>query len=118
VPNEDSLDWVQAMQAVNGDAELLEDVLEAALDEFPKLLTEIHGAVAKGDAAALKLAAHSLKGTVRFFGENPVYTHAYRLEQMGRDDRMDGAEEALADLEKAVRQLTPLLQKYVHVEDG
>jgi len=116
LPNGDGLDWAEALQAVNGDSALLEDVLEAALDEFPKLLTAIHDAVGKGDAAALKLAAHTLKGTVRYFGENPVYDHAYRLEQMGRDHQMDGAEQALADLNEAVRQLTPLLQKHLHVE--
>ena len=50
----------------------------------------IREAIAAGDATALRLAAHTLKGSVQYFGAARVLDLAYRLERMGRGRRSDG----------------------------
>ena len=71
---------------------------EAALEEIPQLMTAIRDAIAKGNHAKLRLAAHTLKGSVRYFGADQVCEHAAKLEDMGRKGELVDAEAILAAL--------------------
>ena len=117
-PGEEDLDWAGALKAMQEDRALLKEVVEAALEECPRLMTAIRQAVADDDATALCLAGHTLKGSVRYFGESPVFTHAYRLERMGRNGNLDEAKQALPALEDAVEQLMRVLQEHVRADEG
>ena len=77
------VDWPAALKAVRGDEHLLQTIVEVALGEVPRLVAEIHRAAAAGDAQSLRLAAHTLKGSVRYFQAEPVVEPAMRLEAMG-----------------------------------
>ncbi len=111
-PEGAGLDWEAALRAVKGDRELLNVVVDAVLEESPKILEEIRRAVAAEDATALRLAAHTLKGSVRYFGQTPAYERAYQLEQMGRSRRLENVREILAVLEGDVARLTEVLLEY------
>src|SRR5262249_40630422 len=52
-----------ALRSVGGDRELLKEVIDVYFAECPRWLTEIGAAVARGEAATLRRAAHTLKGT-------------------------------------------------------
>ena len=108
-----SIDWSEAMRAVKGDHGLLRIVVEAALEECPQQLDGIRRAVACNDPAGLRLAAHTLKGAVRYFGEGPAYDYAYRLEVMGRERNLAGAPEVLETLETEMTRLVPELSQYL-----
>ena len=58
----------------------LAEMIDTFLDDAPGLMAEIEGAVASGDAAALRRAAHTLKSNSRTFG-------ALRLWRSGPGDR-------------------------------
>jgi len=107
-----SLDWDQARREVKGDPELLKMMVETALEEAPRLLGQIREAVAGADPAALKLAAHTLKGSIRYFGQTLAYQQAFRLEKMGQDKQLEGAGEVLSALEGEMALLRPLLLHY------
>ena len=110
----DTPDWVaEALAALDGDRELLAAVIEATLDDAPRLLGEIRRAIEARDPPTLRRAAHNLKGAVRYFGDVPAYQHAYRLECLGKDGDLEPAPEALARLEAAVAQLTLDLVDYL-----
>jgi hypothetical protein len=47
---------------MHGNRALLKEVVKAALDECPRLVTAIRQAVADDDATALRLAGHHSKG--------------------------------------------------------
>ncbi len=93
------IDWSAALKAVRGDDQLLETIVEIALGEIPDLLAEIHRAASAGDAQALRLAAHTLKGSVRYFGARHVLEPALRLEAMGQNDHLEAADEVLPVLD-------------------
>ncbi len=112
------LDWEAALRAVKGDPELLKVVVDAVLEEAPRLLAEMRQAIAAGNAAALRLSAHTLKGSIRYFGPSPAYQRASRLEAMGREGRLENAEEVLTALEGEMAQLTATLLQYGRQNDA
>jgi len=69
-------------------------------------------AVAEGKAAALRVAAHTLKGSMEYFGASRGFELAYRLEKMGQGDALEDAPAALSELEALISQITPVLLHY------
>ena len=82
---------------------------EAALVEIPQLMTAIRQAVANGDYAKLRLAAHTLKGAVRYFGGCRACELAVKLENMGRMDDLVEPKAILAGLEDEIAQVMAML---------
>jgi PAS domain S-box-containing protein len=117
LPEGEGVDWNEALSAVRGDRQLLDVVVQTALEEAPKLVEEIRQAIAVRDAAALRLAAHTLKGSIRYFGRGPAFDLAFRLEQMGREAQWDGSAETLASLEGEIAQVTSVLLNYGQPKD-
>ena len=100
---------VADLKRVGGDHDLLRELAGLCADECPKLMAEIRGAVARKDAAKLRIAAHTLKGSVATFAADEAAAAAQRLEEMGRGGRWDGVDDALAAVEAAVGRLRPAL---------
>ena len=101
------------MRAVRGDHRLLRIIVEAATKEIPRLMALIRKAVVDGNAAELQLATHTLKGAIRYFASGPGFEQVRRLEKMGHDQNLAGAEDCLAALEAEVRRLAPALSDYL-----
>jgi CheY-like chemotaxis protein len=113
LPEQNTGDWPEAMRAVRGDQRLLRIIVEAAIKEIPRLMAAIREAIGVGNAAELQLAAHTLKGAIRYFASGHGFEQVRRLEKMGADKNLDGSQECLAALEVEVRQLTPALVDYL-----
>ncbi len=111
------VDWSAALRAVRGNRRLLRVIVDAAAKEIPRVLTAICEAVAGGSPAKLQLAAHTLKGVIRYFASSQGFQQVQRLEKMGQDKNLEGAEESLASLEAEVRLLTPALLEYLQKKD-
>ncbi len=107
------IDWSFALDALNDDPGLLRAVVRAALKEAPRLMGHIRLAITDGDAPGLRIAAHTLKGAVRYFGEGRVYDGAYQMEQWGGEERVDFALQALVDLENEVQKLVLGLTEFL-----
>jgi CheY-like chemotaxis protein len=108
-PVEDALDRQEALSQLDGDVGVLVEIATLFLEESPALLLEIRGAIARNDAEALELAAHSLKAGVAGFGARSSFAAAEKLETMGRDGRLEGALEAWEELTSQIERLTPAL---------
>jgi HPt (histidine-containing phosphotransfer) domain-containing protein len=96
-------------ERVEGDAELLTEIVEQFLEDSPRLLEEVGAAVAAGDAGALKRAAHTLKGAASNFGAAAVVATCLELEGIGRSDDLAAAAPARDRLDAAVRDLNAAL---------
>ncbi|MHB0960858.1 MAG: response regulator [Pirellulaceae bacterium] len=107
------IDWNEALHSVNGDAMLLRDIVEAFLDESPRLLAMMRGAIEQQDRKTLQRAAHSLKGSTGYFGATQVSEKALQLETMGLDGQLLHARDALLDVEREMARLTPILVDYM-----
>jgi CheY-like chemotaxis protein len=113
-----SVDWEAALDAVDGDRELLVSLAALAIEEFPRLMDGIREAVSAGDAPALRFAAHKLKGQLRFFVRTQIADHAYALERQGHDGDLDGVPDSLATLEDAMTRLLADLSAFVAREQA
>jgi two-component system sensor histidine kinase/response regulator len=105
----ESIDWSAALEAVGGNAELLRLAVDTALEECPRSLSEIRRAIDRGESATLRIAAHSLKGTLRHFGATRAFDAAYRLEVMARDRDLECAAEILTELADQMARLQTAL---------
>jgi two-component system, sensor histidine kinase and response regulator len=103
------LDWAVALERMGGDEELLREVAQLFLEEYPTLVDEIRAAASVNDADALQRAAHSLKGSVSNFGAESVYHAAFTLEHMGRKGDLSGAAPSIDNLVKALDYIRPAL---------
>lgn len=103
------LDVSLALSRVGGDAELLKEVVELFLDDYPSTFEKIRDAVASRDALALEHHAHSLKGSVSTFGADRAFEAAFALEKQGRSGDLTGVQDGLSRLEQALEALRPEL---------
>ncbi|MGE0679975.1 MAG: response regulator [Candidatus Binatia bacterium] len=100
------------LERVEGDVELLREVVGLFFEEAPELLSAIREAIARRDSMKLEYAAHSLKGTVSNFGARAAREAALRLEVVGRSGDLTYAEPACAELEKEITSLTQALTNF------
>jgi PAS domain S-box-containing protein len=106
------IDLQAALGSVGGDKALLRELIDLFLESSPGLLDELRAAAAAGDAARLKRAAHTLKGSVGYFSAPAAVVAAQRLERMGRDGDLTGADEACGQLEAEIDKLRPVLTRF------
>jgi PAS domain S-box-containing protein len=107
------IDWTESLQGVQGDQRLLRTLVEAALKEIPGLLAAAARAVAEADAPTLRLSAHTLRGSLRYFGDTPAIEHLSQLEEMGQDRNLAAAAVTLATLQEEMAQIASAMQQYL-----
>lgn len=106
------VDWAVAMDAVGGDADLLREVVAAFVVEGRELLEKIKQAVASNNAQVLERAAHTLKGSLRYFGANQASDLARELEKMGREKDMTRAAGCSTQLNDCIIHVFEQLEEY------
>ena len=82
-----------ALDRVGGDQELLEEVAQLFLDDYPNSVAEIEQALAIGDPRGVERGAHTLKGSVSNFGADSVVETALALELAGHQGDLSTAPE-------------------------
>ncbi|MCO6440733.1 MAG: response regulator [Nitrococcus mobilis] len=86
--------WSVALQTAQGNQDFLKELVQLLLEESAKLFVEIHTAIEEQDAKALQRAAHTLKSSLKALGASSVAQAAERLEIIGRENQLIGADEA------------------------
>ena len=109
----DIVDWDGALQSVGGSEGLLRDVVQAFLDDAPRLLDLVQGAVRDNDPPALGRAAHTLKGAMLFLHTDLPFSLAASLEAMGTEGDLSAAADTLRDLEGQMDQLVTSLKGFI-----
>jgi two-component system, sensor histidine kinase and response regulator len=102
-----AIDWEAAMSVVAGDRQLLQEIVEAFLEECPELIEQARVAVAAGDATQIRRAGHTLKGVMRTLGLESAALLAADLEEMGRSANLESAASAVARLETRLGEIMP-----------
>lgn len=104
------IDRDQLLKQIGGNAENLKEIVELFAVESEKLMTRMRDAITNDDPSELQRAAHTLKGSISLFGVKCPVAAALRLEIMGRDRNLAGAEQAWLKLMKEVERLIPKLR--------
>ena len=104
------VDWKVANHAVNGDQNLLDQVIGAFLEEGPQLLKTMQVSAAAGEWKRFQRAAHTLKSALRTFGvasADPVE----ELELTVKSGNIDITPEVVVQIAEIVR---PALDEMQH----
>jgi PAS domain S-box-containing protein len=109
----DVLDRDRILEQTGGSIDTLKELVELFGTESAKLMKRMRDAIKNGDSSGLQRAAHTLKGSVRVFGAERAAAAAQRLEKIGTDEKLVGAEDAWAALAEEVERLMPMLSKLV-----
>jgi two-component system sensor histidine kinase/response regulator len=100
------IDRATALERLDGDTELLRELIALFLGEAAALLSTIRTGLAERDAVIVRQAAHSLKGAAANLAAIPVFAAAKQLEDLGRDGDLSSAAAVFATLEAEVERLT------------
>lgn len=100
-----------ALDRVGGDEELLREVAQLFLQEYPSLLCQLEEAVAHDDAGRVMETAHTMKGSLATLGAEAGTQIALQLETMGRHRTLTGSRETCRALVAQLCELHNELQK-------
>jgi PAS domain S-box-containing protein len=106
-------DWSKVLSVVDGDRQLLKEVIEAFLEECPMLMESLHDAIGQSNAADIQRAAHTIKSAMRTFGDDAAFEIASRLEEMGRDADLARADDFFYDLRTKINGMISKLSAMI-----
>lgn len=104
-------DLNMALERLGGDQVLMREITEIFLRECPGHVKAIRDAVERRDPLRLYREAHMLKGSVSNFFAPAATEAALRLELMGRQHSLDGAEKAFSMLQESMAVLCRGLER-------
>ncbi len=98
-------DWQTALAQLDGDQELMRELIALFLETGPSLMDQIREALDRGDSVGLMKAAHTLKGAVTTFRARAVWEVLYRLEQVASAKNLSEAEKVSREVTQGMEQL-------------
>ena len=107
------IDMQALMYRFDDDGELLRDMIHKFWQAAPRLVADMHSAVARADNENLDRAAHTLKGLVGNFSQGAAYAAAHRVEEIGRGTEIESADEAVREMEGALERLRISLARII-----
>ncbi|MBN2374674.1 Hpt domain-containing protein [bacterium] len=93
------LNMDQILANFEGNVEMFQIIFDTFLETYQDQVKDIQSAVQAGGGENLRASAHMLKGVLANFNVPEMTDLAYTLEKMGKEGRIDGAEETLSQLE-------------------
>jgi CheY-like chemotaxis protein len=104
------LDQEEMLNRVGGDTELLHELVELFLQDYPQLLEQMAQALELSEYENFSVAAHTLKGMVGNFSAEAAANAALNCELIGPDPSPDEAAESLRLLEQEISLLHTALE--------
>lgn len=95
----------EALGRLQGDKELLVELAELFLNEYPSHLAEVRIAVERSDLRGIERAAHSIKGSVGNFGAHRAVDAAINLEDAALWGNLEEVGRLMTTLEKEMEAL-------------
>ena len=108
-PEVEVLDEALLVSRVDGDPQLLRDLVDLFLEDCPRLVDEIRVALDRKDAKLVERDAHSLKGATGNLAAQMASEAARKLERFARAGDLLHAESELLELEWELERLKPAL---------
>lgn len=107
------VDWTYARNSVGGSVDLLREIIEIFFEEYPKLIAGIESSIESEAFGDLRRFAHTLKGSLRYFGETKAGQLSSELEVMGQDGQSERATEVFGHLKTEMDAIISELKAFV-----
>jgi len=95
----------RALQHLDGDRVLLEELISIFLEEYPKHLSKLQHAIERREAGTIERIAHTLKGELGYLGLSASFECARLLEGFGRENQLDQAAELFCSFQAELRSV-------------
>ena len=112
------MEYPAALERVGGDLQLLQEVAQLFLDEYPGTLERIRQGLERGSAKDVEHEAHTLKGSVANFEAAPTVRAALALETLGRSGSVENGGFLFRALTRELDRLRPVLEAIVRGESA
>lgn len=100
-----SFDRATFMANFQGMEDLAQETIKSFLSIVPDLLLACERALQKKDMSEIERLAHTLKGALSNFYAEPSMDLAFKLEKMGHEKSINGADKVFVELKNAVAML-------------
>ncbi|MGH9561551.1 MAG: response regulator, partial [Terracidiphilus sp.] len=114
----DALDVDAALNRVEGDRELLDELVRLFVESSPAAMQEMRQALNERDAHCLDRLAHTMKGSSGSLGANRVSEAALVLEMRARSGALENAGELIdslqSELDRVLPEMEALTRKVAH----
>jgi CheY-like chemotaxis protein len=104
------IDWTGIKELLTCGFDELRAFADVVREEIPSQVCDIRHALGAYDAKLLRRSAHSLKGSVSYFGVVELMQAALALELSGREESFERTVEQLATLEREVARFLVALE--------
>ena len=102
---EEVLDLSQAMTNLDGDAELLQEIIEIFVETGVIQLTAIDNGIKNNDLPTVTIQSHAMKGGASNFCAKKFVSTALKLEMLGKSGSLVGAEDILAKMREYFEEI-------------
>ncbi|WDI41214.1 response regulator [Bremerella sp. P1] len=104
------VNYAGALANVGGDHDLLVTLINVFMEDSQRLLKDMQDALESQDGPKLQRSAHSMKGSFGYFAVQKGIDAAKRMEDHGRDEKFDSAQEDLKILLEQFQAIGPELE--------
>jgi HPt (histidine-containing phosphotransfer) domain-containing protein len=108
-----TMDKELLLKAFDGDSNFLKEVVEIFLEDYPRLLDNLHGSLDEGDCATFMRTAHSLKGMLKNFRAETAAEVAFNLETKGKEADLNGVQADIESLTVQISEVDKTLRKMI-----
>ncbi len=98
---------------VDGDEELMREVLAIYLEDTPTLLDTLRQALETKQTEAVAKAAHTLKGSSANIAAERLRSQAYQLEQQARAGDLNRAAALFETIQSEFQELEKIVKRYL-----
>ena len=92
---------------------ILEQLLEIYRSSAPELIEKLNSSIKDECYESIRDSAHSLKSASGNIGARKIFELSARLEEMGRDKKIDGASKILSEIEQLFPKVGELLEQEI-----
>ena len=87
-------------EMMDGDAEMIIDLIDTLIDTTPELLTELEQGVQKSDPHGIREAAHSLKSSFAQLGAMKISDMCKEMEMKGKNSDLAGVPQLYQEIKQ------------------
>jgi len=105
--------YADFLARIDGDVELLKEVIEIFLEDTPRLLSDLYTAIERNDLVAAERAAHTLKGAAANISACRLYAISQEAQQAVKNKDWNLLERMIDLFEDSFNRLERELRGYV-----
>lgn len=105
-------DRKQFNSLIEGDTELFLTLLQLFEEDWPRIMSSLDKAISQKNLKQIEQMAHRIKGNLRNFYAIDAAAVALAIEEAGRENKLNGIEEQVAQLKIAIEQVQKDLRDF------